>query len=173
MAPSHAGSTNFAVDVTESVEVIREGGPNNRYHSGGRPKKDRNKLTSHTNPKGFAKKQFDVTSTEGEEEIKGFRRSKSAKIQKKDERTGRELRQILVDKTGQDITLPESLSVKEFSEKIGIPLGRIIAELMRNGMIVHLNTRIDYDTCFLVAESFGITISREESHEVSALSLLE
>lgn len=44
---------------------------------------------------------------------------------------------------------------------------------MKNGMLVTLNTKIDYDTCFLLGETFGITITREQSKDVSTESLLE
>jgi translation initiation factor IF-2 len=44
---------------------------------------------------------------------------------------------------------------------------------MKNGMLVTLNTKIDYDTCFLLGETFCITITREQSKDVSTESLLE
>ena len=80
---------------------------------------------------------------------------------------------MLVDRTGQEVLIPEILSVKEFSEKLGVPLGKIIAELMKNGMLVNLNTKIDYDTCFLIGEAFGIVIRREESQDISAAQIAE
>lgn len=78
-----------------------------------------------------------------------FRRGK--KIAKDSrERDSGGIHQILVDRTGQEIAIPEVLTVKEFSEKIGVPLPKIIAELMKNGMMTNLNTKIDFDTCFLI-----------------------
>ena len=108
---------------------------------------------------------------EDDEDI-GFRRSKKNTIQH-EERDIDDIKQTLTDKTGQEIIIPEVLSVKEFSDKIGVPLGRIIAELMKNGMIVNINTKIDFDTCYLIGESFGITVRRDENHDLSTLSLLE
>lgn len=81
--------------------------------------------------------------------------------------------QVLVDKTGQEVFLPEAVSVKEFSDKIGVPLARVIQELMKNGMLVTLNTQIDYDTCYLIGEALGIKVVREISNEVSVTDLLD
>lgn len=119
-----------------------------------------------------AKKSFKTRSYEDESEDGGFRRSHKSTADKK-ERNVEEIKQTLVDKTGQEILLPEIVTVKEFSEKIGIPLPKIITELMKNGMMVTLNTKIDYDTCFLIGEIFKVTISREINTDVSVTSLME
>ncbi len=80
---------------------------------------------------------------------------------------------MLVDRTGQEVAIPEVLTVKELSEKFGVPMGKIIAELLKNGMVVNLNTRIDFDTSYLVGESFGIVVKRVEQAGVSSLDILE
>lgn len=69
--------------------------------------------------------------------------------------------------------VPEVLTIKEFSEKIGVPLTKIITELMKNGMMVTINTKIDFDTCFLIGEVFGITIKKEINTETSISSLMD
>jgi len=69
-----------------------------------------------------------------------------------------------VDLTPKDnVTIPELISVKEFSEKIGIPAGKIIAELLKNGVFVTINHKIDFDTAALIASEFQLTIKKEES----------
>lgn len=104
----------------------------------------------------------------------GFRRSgKSALVSEKKERDVEEIKQTLTDKTGQEITIPEVLTVKEFSEKIGVPLVKIITELMKNGMMVTINTKIDFDTCFLIGEIFKIQIVKEISTDASVSSLMD
>lgn len=65
------------------------------------------------------------------------------------------------------------VSVKEFSDKIGISIVRIMGELMKNGIIVTLNSQIDFDTCFLVAESFGIVAKRALSNDSSLTDLMD
>jgi translation initiation factor IF-2 len=63
--------------------------------------------------------------------------------------------------------------VKEFSDKIGISLARIIGELMKNGIIVNINSQIDFDTCFLIAESFDITVKKIHSSDSSITDLMD
>lgn len=103
----------------------------------------------------------------------GFRRSGKAAASEKKEKDIDDIKQTLTDKTGQEITIPEVLTVKEFSEKIGVPLVKIITELMKNGMMVTINTKIDFDTCFLIGEIFGIKIIKEISTKASVSSLMD
>ena len=103
----------------------------------------------------------------------GFRRSGKVVASEKKERDIDDIKQTLTDKTGQEITIPEVLTVKEFSEKIGIPLVKIITELMKNGMMVTINTKIDFDTCFLIGEIFGMKITKEISTKASVSSLMD
>lgn len=72
-----------------------------------------------------------------------------------------------------EVEIPEVLTVKEFSEKVGLPISRIIGELMKNGMLVTINTKIDFDTCFILGESFQIKMVREQNNDVSVVSLME
>jgi translation initiation factor IF-2 len=83
------------------------------------------------------------------------------------------VKQILVDRTGQEVSVPDVISVKEFSDKIGVPVAKVIGELMKNGVLVNLNAPIDYDTSYLIGESFGIKISKELSEDVSVSDLMD
>jgi translation initiation factor IF-2 len=83
------------------------------------------------------------------------------------------VKQILVDRTGQEVSVTDVTSVKEFSDKIGIPVAKVIGELMKNGVLVNLNARIDFDTCFLIGEAFGIKVSKELSEDVSVSDLMD
>jgi translation initiation factor IF-2 len=103
----------------------------------------------------------------------GFRRSGKTAASAKKEKKAEDVKQILVDRTGQEVEIPDILTVKEFSDKIGVPLPKVIGELMKNGMLVNINTKIDFDTCFLISEAFQVKVSRERNADVSASSLLE
>lgn len=92
---------------------------------------------------------------------------------KKKEKSLEEVKQVLVDRTGQEVSIPEVISVKEFSDKIGVPVAKVIGELMKNGVLVNLNAPIDYDTCYLIGETFGINISKEISENVSVSDLMD
>ncbi|MGB2110454.1 MAG: translation initiation factor IF-2 N-terminal domain-containing protein [Patescibacteria group bacterium] len=65
------------------------------------------------------------------------------------------------------------LSLKEFSEKIGIALPRLMAEFMKNGMMVNINSKLDFDTASIVAEAFEITLQRDNSQGVKVEDILE
>lgn len=101
-----------------------------------------------------------------------FRRGHKASSKKK-EKNLEDITQVLVDRTGQEVSIGDVISVKEFSDKIGIPVAKIIGELMKNGVLVTLNAPIDFDTCFLIGEAFGIKMIKEISEDVSVTDLMD
>ena len=101
-----------------------------------------------------------------------FRRQKSI-LGEKQEKNVDDIRQTFVDRAGQEVELGDFLTVKEFSDKIGISLARIIGELMKNGIIVNINSQIDFDTCFLIAEAFDIKVKKTHSTDSSIADLLD
>jgi hypothetical protein len=40
-------------------------------------------------------------------------------------------------------------------------------------MMVNLNSKIDFDTCFIIAETFGIKVIKDKDQEVSMASILK
>lgn len=96
-----------------------------------------------------------------------FRRSGKGKTKKKQEKNIEDIEQNLKNKTWETIQIDDILSLKEFSEKIWVPLSKLIAEFMKNGMMVNLNSQIDFDTASLIAESFEVTLEKKGSSDVS------
>lgn len=47
-----------------------------------------------------------------------FRRGKKLSSKKKEEKSLEDISQVLTDKTGQEVFIPDVISVKEFSDKI-------------------------------------------------------
>lgn len=80
-----------------------------------------------------------------------FRRAKSLSAEKA-EKNVEDIKQTLVDKRGQEVEIPEFLTVKELSDKFGVPIAQIIGELLKNGVMVNINSQIDFDTAFLIGE---------------------
>ncbi len=101
----------------------------------------------------------------------GFRRGH--KTSKKAEKSLEDVKQVLVDRTGQEVSIAGVISVKEFSDKIGVPVAKVMGELMKNGVLVNLNAPIDFDTAFIIGEAFGIKISKEVSEDVSVSDLMD
>lgn len=59
------------------------------------------------------------------------------------------------------VEIGDTITVKEFAEKTGIPVVKIIGDLMKNGVVATINQHIDYDTAALVASDLDIEISKK------------
>lgn len=119
------------------------------------------------------KKHYEEKRKNEENEEGMFRRWKKIASKKKEEKNLENITQVLTDKTGQEVAISENISVKEFSDKIGVPVAKIIGELMKNGVLVTLNASIDFDTSYLIGETFGIKIVKEISEDVSVSDLMD
>ncbi len=125
-----------------------------------------------------AKKIFGHKKTRGrfkstdENEFSFGKGNKLAK-RKKEEKKVEDIQQNLTDKTGETVIVPEILSLKEFSEKIGIALPQLMAEFMKNGMMVNINSKLDFDTASIVAEAFDVSLQRDNSQWVKVEDILE
>ena len=70
----------------------------------------------------------------------------------------------------KEITIPDSISVKELAAELKKTSGDVIMKLMSLGIMATLNNEVDFDTAFLVAEEFGVTaIKKEEVKEEDIL----
>ncbi len=63
--------------------------------------------------------------------------------------------------TNQPVLIPEVIGVGEFAEKLGLPVTRVIGELMRNGVMATINEQIDYDTAAVIGSDLGFEIEAE------------
>ncbi len=125
-----------------------------------------------SNKKFKSKKTFKIRWALDEDDGT-FRRAKKTLWMERKEKSLEEMKQILADKTGQEVALPDFLTVKEFSEKIWIPFSKIMSEFLKNGMMATLNTRVDFDTCFIISEVFNIKVVKEQNDEVSITSVID
>ncbi|MBI2444264.1 MAG: translation initiation factor IF-2 [Candidatus Magasanikbacteria bacterium] len=62
---------------------------------------------------------------------------------------------------GTKVSIPAVLTVRELSERLQLPLNRLIVELMKNGILTAQNENIDHDTAVLIAQDLGFTITEE------------
>jgi len=65
---------------------------------------------------------------------------------------------------GQDVTLGDKLTVKEFAEKLNMTVTQIITELMKNGILANQNQNLDFDTMSIMAEDLGFTVHKEDGN---------
>lgn len=68
------------------------------------------------------------------------------------------------------IEIPESITVRELSEKIGIEANKVIGKLIGMGIMAAVNQNIDYDTAEMLANEFDVEILPQEE-EVQVLDL--
>lgn len=101
-----------------------------------------------------------------------FTRSNKLQKQKKVEKQVEDIKQNLVERKWETVVIPDFLSVKELSEKIWIILPKLIAEFMKNGMMVNINSKIDFETAAIISESFEIKLERDNSAWVNVEDIM-
>lgn len=80
-------------------------------------------------------------------------KSKRGKLQKVEH--GPIIQEVLTN-----ISLPSTITVKEFAEAIKKTSGEVIKTLMKLGVMATLNQELDYDTAAILAGEFGIVADR-------------
>ncbi len=100
---------------------------------------------------------YDLTTVRG-------RKGKKKNIKDDESRTKQKIFKLT------EITVPESISVKDLAQELKKTASEIIMKLMSLGIMATLNNDIDFDTAFLVAAEFGVTaVKKEEVKEEDVL----
>ncbi len=73
---------------------------------------------------------------------------------------------------GNMIVIPETISIKELSEKLVVPPSKLIAILLKNKIFVTINHKIDFETASIVASEFGKELKKEET-KISSADLMK
>lgn len=69
------------------------------------------------------------------------------------------------------VSLPQSITVKKFSEILAVPLNVIITELMKNGILATINEKIDFETASIIASDLGFEVSEEATEITGGMTL--
>lgn len=93
---------------------------------------------------------YDLTTARG-------RKNKRKPNKNDEERTKQKIFQLT------EITIPETISVKDFAAEIKKTTGDVIKKLLGYGIMATINNDIDFDTAFLIAQEFGITATKKET----------
>lgn len=64
------------------------------------------------------------------------------------------------------IEIEDTITVGTLAEKLALPVSRLIAELMKNGVMATVNERIDFDTAQIITGELGLDIQLEKSAAV-------
>ena len=59
------------------------------------------------------------------------------------------------------ISIPDTLTVNEFAERLSMPVAKVMTLLMQNGIMATLNERIDYETAAILAEDLDYVVERD------------
>lgn len=119
------------------------------------------KLTLDDVPKeAIAKQQKDLQQIREEKSERLREQQETAKLTKR--KVEGNVQQQIKKKEGT-VLLPEQISVKEFAEKAGVQVPRVIQALMKNGVMATITQSIDFDTAAIVASELGVTVAKEQS----------
>lgn len=75
------------------------------------------------------------------------------------------------ENTLKKISLPQSITVKKFSEVLDVPLNIVITELMKNGILATINEKIDFETASIIASDLGFEASQESIEVTGGMTL--
>lgn len=57
--------------------------------------------------------------------------------------------------------IPEVVTVGDFAHALGVPVAKVVAELMKNGVMATINEYIDFETAEIIAEYLGFEVEKE------------
>lgn len=100
---------------------------------------------------------YDLTTERG-------KRNKKKNLKSNEERTKQKIFKLT------EITIPETITVKDLAAELKKTSAEVIKKLFGYGIMATINNQIDFDTAFLVASEFGINaIKKEEVKEEDIL----
>ena len=92
---------------------------------------------------------YDLTTARG-------KRNKKKNAKNNEERTKQKIFKLT------EITIPESITVKDLALELKKTSAEVIKKLFSYGIMATINNVIDFDTAFLVASEFGVNASKKE-----------
>ena len=108
------------------------------------------------------KKKRDLWDEDDNLEYKLKKPKKSSKISSKKSKQQVEQTEKTPERK-KAIVMGEIISIKELSEKIGIPATEIMKKLMGLGILATINQDLDYETAAIVSSEFGIELEQKVS----------
>ncbi|MDD5026474.1 MAG: translation initiation factor IF-2 [Candidatus Peribacteraceae bacterium] len=97
-----------------------------------------------------------------EEEEERLREERAQAIALKKKQSAQGHQEQIKSKEGAVVSLPAHVSVKEFAEKTGIQVPKVMQTLMKNGVMATINQTIDYDTAAIVAAELHVEVAKEQ-----------
>lgn len=63
--------------------------------------------------------------------------------------------------TNPKVPIGESVGVGEFADLAGLPVSKVIGELMKNGVMATINEQIDFDTAAIIGADLGVEVDKK------------
>lgn len=73
--------------------------------------------------------------------------------------------EVQAETAQKKIPLPEYATIRDFAQRAGIPVTRVLTALMKNGMLLSMNEKIDFDTASIISSELGIELEKETMHK--------
>lgn len=89
---------------------------------------------------------------------------KKAKEAEEKKKLEKELRR----ESGLTVSLPPIITVRDFSERMSLPVTQVITELMKNGILANQNQNLDFETASIMAGELGYNVEKEEGTKEDA-----
>ncbi|NTU66337.1 MAG: translation initiation factor IF-2 [Candidatus Moranbacteria bacterium] len=77
----------------------------------------------------------------------------------------------MIEKKEKQVSLPQLITVKKFSEVLDMPVNIVITELMKNGILATINERIDFETASIIAQDLGYKVEEEVREAETRMTL--
>lgn len=87
--------------------------------------------------------------------IRQLEKQKQSEIEEKQKELG-----IVPEK--KIVLVPNLIIVRDFADMSGLPVNKILAELMKNGIFSSMNERIDFDTASIIGSDLGLEIKFDD-----------
>jgi len=86
------------------------------------------------------------------------------KLQAEDEMKNKAKREEMIAEgvVKQVVPIPSIMTVRDFAALTHLPVNKVLAELMKNGVFASMNERIDFDTASIIGESLGVEVKLDE-----------
>ncbi len=69
---------------------------------------------------------------------------------------------------GGDISIPQVITVRDFSARMNLPINKVLTTLMKSGVLASMNERIDFDTASIIGQDLGFNVLLEAGETESA-----
>jgi len=76
------------------------------------------------------------------------------------EERGKEINPADAEKSFKEISIANEIVVKDLAEIMKLPVAKLMGELMKNGIMVSLNERIDFETASIISEDLGFKVNK-------------